>query len=60
MKASRYVASAVVVLISSFATYFYTTNLDTSEWEVVTIADGDSFTLSKNNRKETFRLYGID
>jgi len=60
VKASRYVASAVVVLISSFATYFYTTNLDTSEWEVVTIADGDSFTLSKNNRKETFRLYGID
>ncbi len=60
MKASRYVPTAVVLLISSFATYIYTTNPDRTDWKIVSIADGDSFTLSRSDRRETFRLYGID
>ena len=50
----------LLILIAVFAAQFFNIGKDSEEYRVMSVADGDSFSLMKNRTEVKVRLYGID
>ena len=60
MKRKTILLPTLLFLIAAIGILILTLDRDTKSYKVLKIADGDSFTLIKENRELEIRLYGID
>ncbi len=60
MKQKNLLFTVLLILLAVFVTFFLTIERENREYEVLRVADGDSFTLSQDNSELEIRLYGID
>ncbi len=60
MKRSTLFFTILLLLFTALLSLFFLQEKETAEYQVVRIADGDSFTVSKNGDEIEIRLFGID
>lgn len=60
MRRKNLLYPAILLLIAALAILILRTDHDTAQYSVISIADGDSFTVSKGDTLLEIRLYGID
>lgn len=60
MKRKNVFSAVLIILTAISVTFILTIERENGNYEVLRVADGDSFTLLRNNTKLEIRLYGID